>query len=64
MSAQKQGRLGSAAFVVSLPVTLATHRVNNAEKMIVHQNSAAALNMNFLLTFPSNWNRERKSWCL
>ena len=29
--------LGSAAFVVSLPVTLATHKVNRAEKILVQE---------------------------
>jgi len=29
--------LGGAAFVVSLPVTLATHKVNNAEKILVEE---------------------------
>ena len=29
--------LGSAAFVASLPVTLATHKVDNAEKLLVEQ---------------------------
>jgi hypothetical protein len=29
--------LGSAAFVVSLPVTLATHKVNGAEKILVQE---------------------------
>ena len=29
--------LGSAAFVVSLPVTLATHKVDRAEKLLVEE---------------------------
>lgn len=29
--------LGSAAFVVSLPVTLATHKVDRAEKILVQE---------------------------